>query len=77
MAAAGLTLVFYLVHVGGAYSKFFEKVDWFGIFHYYDPLKVLDSGNVPAKSVLLLLAFAAVGFGAALLVFQRRDITAS
>jgi ABC-2 type transport system permease protein len=75
MAAAGLTLVFYLVHFGGAYSKFFEKVDWFGIFHYYDPLKVLNSGNVPVKSVLLLLAFAVVGFGAALWVFQRRDIT--
>lgn len=75
MAAAGLTLVFYLVHFGGAYSKFFEKVDWFGIFHYYDPLKVLNSGTVPVKSVLLLLAFAVVGFAAALWVFQRRDIT--
>jgi beta-exotoxin I transport system permease protein len=77
MAAAGLTLVFYLVHFGGAYSKFFDKVDWFGIFHYYDPLKVLNSGSVPVKSILLLLAFAAVGFAAALWVFQRRDITTS
>ena len=49
--------------------------DRFGIFHYYDPLKVLNSGTVPVKSVLLLLAFAVVGFAAALWVFQRRDIT--
>lgn len=76
MGAAGLTLVFYLVHFAGTYSKVFEKIDWFGIFHYYNPQKVLDSGSVPVRDILLLLAFAAVGFTTALWVFQRRDITA-
>lgn len=74
MAAAGLTLVFYLVHFAGIYSKVVEKIDWFGIFHYYNPMKVLDSGDVPVKSVLILLAFAVVGFGAAIWVFQKKDI---
>ena len=75
MAAAGLTLAFYMLHFAGSYWKIVDKIDWFGIFHYYDPMKVLDSGAVPVKSVLLLLAFAVVGFGAAIWVFQRRDIT--
>jgi beta-exotoxin I transport system permease protein len=75
MGAAGLTLVFYLVHFAGTYSKVFDKIDWFGIFHYYNPQQVLDSGNVPVKDILILLAFAVVGFAASLWVFQRRDIT--
>lgn len=74
MAAAGLTLFFYLIHFGGMYSRVLEKFDWFGIFHYYNPQKVLSSGGVPARDVLVLLAFAAVFFAAALLSFQRRDI---
>jgi ABC-2 type transport system permease protein len=74
MASAGLTLFFYLLHFGGTYSKVIDKIDWFGIFHYYNPMKVLDSGKIPVKSVLILLVFAAVGFGAATWVFQNKDI---
>jgi len=74
MASVGLTLFFYLLHFAASYSGVLEKVDWFGIFHYYNPLKVLDSGRVPVKSVLVLLAFAAVGFGASVWFFQRKDL---
>lgn len=74
MASAGLTLLFYLIHFGGTYSKVIDKIDWFGIFHYYNPLATLDSGTVPVRSILLLLAFAVVGFGLSLWVFQRKDI---
>jgi ABC-type transport system involved in multi-copper enzyme maturation permease subunit len=74
MASAGLTLLFYLIHFGGTYSRVIDKIDWFGVFHYYNPLRVLDAGTVPVKSVLALLAFAAVGFGVSLWVFQRKDI---
>jgi ABC-2 type transport system permease protein len=74
MAASALTLYFYLVHFAASYSKIMEKVDWFGIFHYYSPMDVIEKGSVPVKSVLVLLAFAAVGFGAALWAFQRKDI---
>jgi ABC-type transport system involved in multi-copper enzyme maturation permease subunit len=56
------------------YSSVVAKIDWFGVFHWYNPLSVLDSGNVPVKSILILLAFAAIGFGAAIAVFQRKDI---
>jgi ABC-2 type transport system permease protein len=74
MASVGLTLFFYLIHFAAAYSKIVEKVDWFDIFHYYSPMTVIDSGTIPVKSVLLLLAFAAVGFGAAVWAFDRKDI---
>lgn len=76
MAAAGLTLFFYILQFVGTYSKVLEKVAWFGIFHYYDPLKVLTGGNVPVRDVIVLLAFALVGFAAAIPVFQRKDIAA-
>lgn len=74
MASAGLTLFFYVLHFVSQYSKVVAKIDWFGIFHYYNPLAVLDSGGVPVKSILLLLAFAVVGFGLAGWVFQHKDI---
>jgi ABC-type transport system involved in multi-copper enzyme maturation permease subunit len=77
MASAGLTLFFYVVHFAGAYWRIVEKIDWFGIFHYYDPLRVINSGNVPVKDVLILLAFAIVGFALAIWFFQRKDITVS
>ena len=74
MAATGLTLFFYVLHFVSQYSSVVAKIDWFGVFHWYNPLSVLDSGNVPVKSILILLAFAAIGFGAATAVFQRKDI---
>lgn len=75
MVAAGLTLVFYLLHFAGSYSSVADKIDWFGIFHYYNPLGVINGGGFPFKSVLVLLAFGAVGFAAALWVFRNKDIT--
>ncbi|HEY5527405.1 MAG TPA: ABC transporter permease subunit [Candidatus Anoxymicrobiaceae bacterium] len=74
MASVGLTLYFYLIHFAAGYSKIVDKIDWFGIFHYYDPFTVIERGTVPAKSVLVLLAFTAVGFGAAIWAFQHKDI---
>jgi ABC-2 type transport system permease protein len=74
MASAALTLFFYIMHFVGIYSKVVSKIDWFGIFHYWDPTGVIASGSVPWKSVLILLAFAAVGFALAIFAFQRKDI---
>lgn len=75
MASAGLTLAFYLLHFGGLYSKPIAKLDYVGIFHYYDPLKVLNKAAFPARDFLVLLLFAVVFFVAAYLIFRRRDIT--
>ncbi|MBU1672429.1 MAG: ABC transporter permease [Actinobacteria bacterium] len=74
MASAGLTLAFYMLHFAGAYWRVADRMDVFGIFHYYNPASVIDSGTVPVGSLLALLAFAAVGFTASLVVFRRRDV---
>ncbi len=74
MASAALTLVFYLVHFAGAYSSVMEKIDIISIFHYYNPLKVLDSGTVPVRDVLVLLGAGLVFFLLAIWVFRRKDI---
>jgi len=74
MTSVGLTLFFYVLHFAGVFSKIVNKVDWFGIFHYWDPMGVIEKGSVPLKSVLILLAFAAVGFSLAIWAFQRKDI---
>jgi ABC-2 type transport system permease protein len=75
MAAAGLTLAFYLLHFAATYSGVMDKIDWFGIFHYYNAFAVVNGGGFPVKDVLVLLLFGAIGFGAALWVFRAKDIT--
>lgn len=75
MASAGLTLAFYLLHFGGNYSRVVERIDFVGIFKYYIPLSTLESGTVPVRDILVLLAFAAAGFVGALLIFRKKDIT--
>lgn len=74
LAAAGVTLAFYIVHFVGIYSKSLAKVDYFTIFRYYDPQTLLKTGGVPVRDILVLLGFAAVTFAAAVFFFQRRDI---
>lgn len=74
MAAAGLTLAFYLLHYAGSFWSIADKIDWFGIFHYYTPLEVINGSGFPFKSVLILLVFGAVGFAAAQWAFRRKDI---
>lgn len=75
MASAILVFGFYLLHFAAGYSRVVEKIDYIGIFHYYDPLGVLDSGRVPVRDVLVLLAFGVAFFVAAVWVFRRKDVT--
>ncbi len=75
MAAAGLTLAFYVLHFMASYSRVVDKIDWFGIFHYYNPFPVINGGEFPVKDILVLLLFGVVGFGLALWVFRTKDIT--
>lgn len=45
------------------------------LFHYYDPLEVVQSGGgVPWRDLAVLSTVALAGFAGALAVFQRRDI---
>ena len=76
MASVGVTLGFYMMQFVATSSESLEKLGYFTIFHYYNPLKVLDSGSVPVGDVLILLAFGAACFGASLWFFQRKDISA-
>lgn len=76
MASVGVTLGFYMMQFVATSSQSLEKLGYFTIFHYYNPLKVLESGSVPVGDVLLLLAFGAACFGASLWFFQRKDIAA-
>jgi len=74
MASVGVTLGLYMMHFAATSSQSLEKLGYFTVFHYYNPLKVLDSGTVPLWDVLFLLAFGAACFAASLWFFQRKDI---
>ena len=76
MASVGVTLGFYMMQFAATSSQSLEKLGYFTIFHYYNPLKVMDSGTVPLWDVLVLLGVGAACFAASLWFFQRKDITA-
>jgi len=74
MASVGVTLGFYMMNFAATSSQSLEKLGYFTIFHYYNPLKVLDSGSVPVGDVLVLLGIGAACFAASIYFFQRKDI---
>jgi ABC-2 type transport system permease protein len=51
-----------------------ESLGPLSIFYYYDPLSIARDGGIPWLDISVLLGVGAVGFIAALVVFQRRDI---
>ena len=72
--ATGLTVVFFFMDFIAA---LWEPLAFLGpvtIFHYYDPIAIVQQGAVPWNHALVLLGVAAAGFAAAITVFQRRDI---
>jgi len=44
------------------------------VFHYYDPQAVVEASSIPALHLGVLGAVALVGFVAAGIAFQRRDL---
>ena len=72
--AAGATVgMFFLDFLATLWSP----AEWLGplsVFHYYDPLAIARDGGFPWRDVGVLMAAGVVGFGAALVLFQRRDI---
>ena len=74
LLAAGLTMVFFLIDFISGLFEFLEPIGPASIFHYYDPVAIALVPGFPVLDVGLLLGLAAITFGAAVLVFQRRDI---
>ncbi len=61
-------------------SQFWDRVRPFaflGFLHYYRPLPVVRSGELPVSDIAILLAVAAVAWGVGLWYFRRRDIPAA
>lgn len=74
MAAAGLTLLFYLVNFAALYWDSVKSIGWFSIFKYYQPLAILQKPGLPVRDVLILCGLGLACFAAALWIFQRRDV---
>lgn len=72
--AAALTLVFYLLDFVSQVWEPLRGLGYISLFHYYDPVGVVESGAPPWRDLAVLLSVAAVAFAAATAVFQRRDI---
>lgn len=73
--STGLTVLFFLLDF---LSELWEPLAFLGpfsVFHYFDPGEVATSGAVPWRDLAVLGGVALVGWTAALVIFQRRDIT--
>ena len=72
--ATGLTLAFFFMDF---VAELWEPLEFLGpwtVFHYYNPIAIVQQGTVPWNHALALLGVAVAGFAAAIAVFQRRDI---
>ncbi len=74
IAAGILTVMYFLDFVGAIWGPA-EPLAPLSLFYYLDPLAVATSGSSLLRDVLVLFGVALVGFVAALVLFQRRDIT--
>ena len=58
-------------------AELWEPLEFLGpltVFHYYNPIDIVQHGTVPWSHALVLIGVAATGYAAAIAVFQRRDI---
>ena len=74
LAAGILTVMYFLDFVGAIWGPA-EPLAPLSIFYYLDPLAVATNGSKLLRDVLVLFSVGLVGFVAALVLFQRRDIT--
>lgn len=72
--AAAITLVLYLLDFVSGIWEPLHGLGYVSLFHYYDPVAVVESGQPPWRDLAVLLSVTAVSLGAAIAVFQRRDI---
>jgi ABC-2 type transport system permease protein len=74
--AAGILVLMYLVKLVGALSPDLDGLAVVSIFRYFDLKPLIGEGAYPAADSALLSAVGLIGWGAALIVFRRRDLTA-
>jgi ABC-type transport system involved in multi-copper enzyme maturation permease subunit len=72
--AAAVTLLSFLLDYVSQIWEPLRGLGFVSVFHYYNPVGVVDSGAPPWRDLAVLLGVAAVGLAAAIVVFQRRDI---
>ena len=74
LASSGAAVVLFFIDF---MSDLFDSLDWLGyvsVFHYYDPVSAATVAGFPLGHCIVLLSVAAIGFGAAVWTFGRRDI---
>jgi len=76
LTTSGLLVSMYFITVvaGLANWDWIKKLERISLFHYYDSAKLLSTGNIPAKSLLVYAGTAIVFYLGSILVFRRRDI---
>lgn len=74
--ATGFLLIMYLMNIVGELQVDLAWLGDFGWFKYLATTELIDDGVVPWTSIVVFGLVAAVGWGASLLVFRRRDLLA-
>ncbi|MBI4233190.1 MAG: ABC transporter permease subunit [Chloroflexi bacterium] len=74
-AAAGVTVVFFLLDFIAGLWEPLEPLGPLSLFHYYDPVRIAATGSLRVVDLGVLLGAAVLGLAAALAVFHRRDIS--
>ena len=72
--AAGLAVVFFFADFLAALWSPVEFLGPLSIFHYYDPVSIIGRGGVLGLDLAILGIVAIIGFAAAIVAFERRDI---
>ena len=66
---------FFLDYISGLFDVL-EPVGRASVFHYFDPISIAVAPSFPGLHMGILLAVGLITYGAAVMVFQRRDIAA-
>ncbi|MEO6797165.1 MAG: ABC transporter permease subunit [Candidatus Dormibacter sp.] len=75
LAAAGLTLVFYLVNFAAQTWDALKGLSRLSLFHYYAPKDALNLGRVDGLAIAVLLGVAIAGTLGGAVVFRVRDLS--
>lgn len=73
---AGLVLGMYLLDVASKVWTDIGSLADLSAFHHFQTIAIIDHGVFPTGDFLLFLSVAAIAWGAALVLFRRRDLAA-